>query len=198
MNGRIEELDKNYKNLNDSYNAILQARKQMQELIPIDEEAKKYEQVLVEIQNIQGSIFVLPAFFSKEKISILKENLETSKFNLSKMTDMTGESGSELSRKREEERNLYATIENDSVGRRITELQKQLIDERKILTTKQTAFDKYKNLAVNLLLQTKITQESFYDNKKQAELKIQKNLELQKEIEKKRDEWVIIRKKKLI
>ncbi|MBK8393963.1 MAG: AAA family ATPase [Leptospiraceae bacterium] len=193
MNGRIEELDKNYKNLNDSYNAILQARKQMQELIPIDEEAKKYEQVLVEIQNIQGSIFVLPAFFSKEKISILKENLETSKFNLSKMTDMTGESGSELSRKREEERNLYATIENDSVGRRITELQKQLIDERKILTTKQTAFDKYKNLAVNLLLQTKITQESFYDNKKQAELKIQKNLELQKEIEKKRDEWVIIR-----
>ncbi len=86
MNGRIEELDKNYKNLNDSYNAILQARKQMQELIPIDEEAKKYEQVLVEIQNIQGSIFVLPAFFSKEKISILKENLETSKFNLSKIS----------------------------------------------------------------------------------------------------------------
>ena len=193
MNERIEDLDKNYKNLNDSYNAILQARKQMQELIPIDEEAKKYEQILEEIQNIQGSIFVLPAFFSKEKITLLKESLAESKFNLSKMSDITGESGSELSRKREEERSLYATIENDSVGRRITELQKQLIDERKILTTKQTAFEKYRTLAVNLLLQTKITQESFYENKKLAEAKLQKNLEHQKEIEKKRDEWVITR-----
>ena len=193
MNERIEDLDKNYKNLNDSYNAILQARKQMQELIPIDEEAKKYEQILEEIQNIQGSIFVLPAFFSKEKITLLKESLAESKFNLSKMSDITGESGSELSRKREEERSLYATIENDSVGRRITELQKQLIDERKILTTKQTAFEKYRTLAVNLLLQTKITQESFYENKKLAEAKLQKNLETQKEIEKKRDEWVITR-----
>ena len=119
MNQLVEDLDKNYKNLNDSYNAILQARRQMQELIPIDEEAKKYEQVLEEIHNIQGSIFVLPAFFSKEKIALLKDGLENTKFNLSKMTDMTGESGSELTRKREEERSLYATLENDSVGRRI-------------------------------------------------------------------------------
>ncbi len=73
MNERIEDLDKNYKNLNDSYNAILQARKQMQELLPIEEESKKYESILEEIQNIQGSIFVLPAYFSKEKISLLKE-----------------------------------------------------------------------------------------------------------------------------
>lgn len=193
MNDRIEDLDKNYKNLNDSYNAILQARKQMQELIPIDEEAKKYEQIVEEILNIQGSIFVLPAFFSKEKITLLKENLAESKFNLSKMTDITGESGSELTRKREEERSLYATIENDSVGRRITELQKQLIDERRILNTKQTAHEKYRTLAVNLLLQTKVTQETFYENKKNAEIKIAKNLEQHKEIEKKRDEWVIIR-----
>ena len=193
MNQLVEDLDKNYKNLNDSYNAILQARKQMQELVPIEEDAKKYEELLQEIQNIQGSIFVLPAFFSKEKIALFRENLETTKFNLSKMTDMTGESVSELTRKREEERSLYATLENDSVGRRITELQKQLIDERKVLVTRQTAFDKYRNLAVNLLLQTKISQESFYENKKLAESKITKNLDYQKEIEKKRDEWVIIR-----
>ncbi|MBL0264107.1 MAG: AAA family ATPase, partial [Leptospiraceae bacterium] len=193
MNQLVEDLDKNYKNLNDSYNAILQARKQMQELVPIEEDAIKYEEILQEIQNIQGSIFVLPAFFSKEKIALFRENLETTKFNLSKMTDMTGESVSELTRKREEERSLYATLENDSVGRRITELQKQLIDERKVLVTRQTAFDKYRNLAVNLLLQTKISQESFYENKKLAESKITKNLDHQKEIEKKRDEWVIIR-----
>jgi uncharacterized protein YPO0396 len=193
MNQLVEDLDKNYKNLNDSYNAILQARKQMQELVPIEEDAKKYEELLQEIQNIQGSIFVLPAFFSKEKIALFRENLETTKFNLSKMTDMTGESVSELTRKREEERSLYATLENDSVGRRITELQKQLIDERKVLVTRQTAFDKYRNLAVNLLLQTKISQESFYENKKLAESKITKNLDYQKEIEKKRDEWVIVR-----
>jgi uncharacterized protein YPO0396 len=174
MNQLVEDLDKNYKNLNDSYNAILQARKQMQELVPIEEDAKKYEELLQEIQNIQGSIFVLPAFFSKEKIALFRENLETTKFNLSKMTDMTGESVSELTRKREEERSLYATLENDSVGRRITELQKQLIDERKVLVTRQTAFDKYRNLAVNLLLQTKISQESFYENKKLAESKITK------------------------
>ena len=183
MNQLVEDLDKNYKNLNDSYNAILQARKQMQELVPIEEDAKKYEELLQEIQNIQGSIFVLPAFFSKEKIALFRENLETTKFNLSKMTDMTGESVSELTRKREEERSLYATLENDSVGRRITELQKQLIDERKVLVTRQTAFDKYRNLAVNLLLQTKISQESFYENKKLAESKITKNLDYQKVIE---------------
>ena len=193
MNERIEDLDKNYKNLNDSYNAILQARKQMQELLPIEEEARKYEAILEEIQNIQGSIFVLPAFFSKEKISLLKENLENTKSNLAKMNDITGESGSELSRKREEERSLYATLENDSVGRRITELQKQLIDERKVLVTRQSAFDKYRNLAVSLLLQTKINQDSFYENRKLAEAKISQNFEHQKEIEKKRDEWVIVR-----
>ena len=193
MNIRIEELDKNYKNLNDSYNAIIQARRQLSELIPIEEDSKKYELIQEEITNIQGSIFVLPAYFSKQKVSLLEENLEESKFNLVKMIDVLNESVAELEKKREEEKSLYATIENDSIGRRITELQKQLIDERKTLTTKQNTHEKYRNLAVTLLLQTKITQEGFYENKKTSEIKLQKNQDTLKEIEKKRDNWVVIR-----
>lgn len=193
VNQLIEDLDKNYKNLNDSYNAILQARRQLQELIPIEEEALKYESILNEIHATQGSIFILPAFFAKEKISLLKEELETTKFNFSKMEDTIKGNEEELIRKREEERSLYATLENDSVGRRITELQKQLIDERKTLVQRQAAYDKYKNLATNQTLLTKITQENFFENRKLADEKISKNLDSLKEIEKKRDEWVIIR-----
>ncbi|HNN80450.1 MAG TPA: ATP-binding protein [Leptospiraceae bacterium] len=193
VNELIEDLDKNYKNLNDSYNAILQARRQLEELIPIEEESVKYEKIVEEIHNIQGSIFILPAFFAREKINLLKENLESTKFNLEKMNDIVESNEKEIIRKREEERSLYATLENDSIGRRITELQKQLIDERKILVGRQSAYDKYKNLAASLLLQTKVTQENFYENKKLAEEKIHKNLDLLKEIEKKRDHWVVVR-----
>lgn len=193
MNERIEELDKNYKNLSDSYNAILQASKQLQELTPIEEDSKRYEMINGELINIEGAIHTIPAFFSEEKISLLKESLQTTKFNLQKLEDFIKDVQSELDRKREEEKTLYAAREGDTLGRRLNEMQKQLNDEKRILAARQITYNKYRNICINLFLETNPDTDSFHENRKKANEKLKQNAGHLLEIEKKRDEWIIKR-----
>ncbi len=68
---KIRELQESYENLTVSHTAIQKARKQLQALLPLTEEAEKYEKLKNEVIALQQFQAVVPAFFASKKLNLL-------------------------------------------------------------------------------------------------------------------------------
>lgn len=73
---KIRELQESYENLTVSHTAIQKARKQLQALLPLTEEAEKYEKLKNEVIALQQFQAVVPAFFASKKVSLLIKELQ--------------------------------------------------------------------------------------------------------------------------
>ena len=123
---KIQELLESYKNLTIFHNAIGKARKQLEALTPMMEEAEKYNQLKQEIERLQHFRAVAPAYFARQKLNLLEEELRKIRQRLQKAQDELAQSDRRLEELRQQEKSLDFAIKQDSDGQRLQQLEREI------------------------------------------------------------------------
>ena len=172
----IEELQESYENLTISHNAIQKARKQLEALMPLTQETKKYTRIENEVAALQQSQAIAPAFFASKKLSLLTQELKTLGEELTQLRHQKAERDRLLETLRQQEKDLEFAIRQDTVGQRLQELSRDIALAQKLVTEKKGQSERYSQLATWLGLATYKDRDTFYAAKAKGE-------DLSKEIE---------------
>lgn len=121
--GDIEGLRTTYHNLSVAYQAIQQAKKQLEILEPLMEDATKYEDLAQRIHQAQVCGKLVPLFIANYKKTLLEEAMTRSQQDLEEQKKIKAALDDTLRALREQEISLEADIRNDKVGRQIQSLE---------------------------------------------------------------------------
>lgn len=167
--GKIEQLQEHYENLMLAYRAMQKAENQLKLLRPLSAEASKYETAQSEISFLQGCQDAIPVYFAGRKWKILKaaiadaeQDYDTAKTRLAQIED-------QLARLREQDTALRVAISNDETGRRLRELEQEIVRTRQDQQRKQDDAQKYDRMARVLNLSGYDDEVAFVANRQQAD-----------------------------
>jgi uncharacterized protein YPO0396 len=147
---RIQELQESYENLTISHAAIQTARKQLEALHPLAEEASKYiklQESVASLQHLQG---LAPKYFASKKLNILMRELEHIARQLEQLQEQKSEIEQRIATLRQQEKDLDFAIKQDSVGLQIQKLSQDIEGRKKELDRKRRSADNYNYLAKRL------------------------------------------------
>ena len=194
VQAKIEELQKSYEDLTVCHNVIEQSRQQLEALIPITEEAESYERLTQEIVTLQQNLAIAPAYFAKEKFELLATEINNIEQQLSQKQLEQTTSDNQLASLRQQEIDLKIAISQDSIGRRLEELKREINLKSQEITQKKQNATKYNNLAELLQLPVYENQERFFAAREQGEQLKQEIIAILQDLEIQRDELVSKRK----
>lgn len=160
---KIESLKKHYDDLNQAYTAVKKAREQRAELIPIVDELSSFHKREIEIEDINQILESLSVFFSIRKLDFNQEEMKSIKLELSKLENLYKESSLELERLRFEEKNISLAILQDSVGQKLSELEREIKDRGNARTQKEKIATEYQKYCEKLEISFHHSRESFYE-----------------------------------
>lgn len=166
---KIRELQESYENLTISHGAIQKARRQLEALVPLTEEAEKYTNLKKEVATLQQSQTVVSAFFASKKRNLLTQELQSIDQQLTKLQDEQTQCDRTLLDLRQQEQQLAISISNDSVGLRLQELKRELEQLQKEISNKKNQTEKYDRLAQQLDLVPYTDSTTFYTAKIKGE-----------------------------
>lgn len=147
---KIRELQESYENLTISHTAIQKARKQLEALRPLTDEAEKYEKLKSEVVALQNFQSDAPTFFASKKLHLLIKELQTIEQKLTQIQHQRAESDRQLVNLRQKEKDLDFAIKQDSVGQRLQELTREIERSQKEVTSKKKQAEEYDCLAQRL------------------------------------------------
>jgi uncharacterized protein YPO0396 len=147
---RIQELQESYENLTISHAAIQTARKQLEALHPLAEEAEKYTKLQENIAVLQQLQSLAPKYFATKKLNILVRELEQIARQLEQLQQQKSEKEQQIATLRQKEKDLDYAIKQDSVGLRLKELSQEIEILKKEVDRKRGSADNYNSLAKKL------------------------------------------------
>ncbi|QSJ17299.1 hypothetical protein JYQ62_37675 [Nostoc sp. UHCC 0702] len=188
----IDKLLKNFKDLTGCYNVIQKARKQLEALSPLIEEAEKYTQQQQSIDNLQQLQDVAPAYFAQRKYELLELEIRKIDQKLTQVQHSLDESDRILENLHQQKDDLKAAIRQDSVGQRLEELKREIEQKQKELKSKQHKAEEYNRLAQSLNLPQYSDSAKFYTAQTKAKEDIQREIKAAlQNLETQRDEQII-------
>lgn len=159
---KIRELQESYENLTISHEAIQKARRQLESLVPLTEEAEKYAKLKKEVATLEQFQPIVPAFFASKKLNLLTQELASISQQLTQNEDELKQCDRALEDSRQQRDRLMISISNDSVGQRLQELKRELEQRQKELTSKRSQTKEYDCLAQQLGLLPYADSTTFY------------------------------------
>ena len=178
-NNMLEQRDaeSEYVRLSESFATLMEAKttiekvkEQIAQLGPIDERAKKLEEIGNALEDLKNTRELAVYWFARKnveladaKIAELKEVLARLKEELAKLEEVKEQL-------KQQERDLSLSIENDNVGRQIKDLENEI---RRLSSTKQTRLTKrhsYNQKVVEAGLVADPTAEAFIENRETARI----------------------------
>ncbi len=177
---KIRELQQSYEDLIVSHTAIQKARKQLEALIPLTEEAEKYTRLKNEIITSQEFQLIVPIFFARKKLSLLIQELQVIEQQLTQAQHQCSEKDRILDNLRQQEKDLDFAIKQDSVGQRLQELTREIKKCQEEVSLKKKQAEEYNRLTGYLDISPYSDHSSFYSARtKGEELKQEINVALQ-------------------
>ena len=85
--GRIEDLKLNYRNLTAGHEAIIKARRQLEQLVPIEKEIIIYKKLAKQITWFEHIIECCPYFFASEKALLLENSINVNEVRVSQLKE---------------------------------------------------------------------------------------------------------------
>jgi uncharacterized protein YPO0396 len=161
---KIDSLKKHYDDLNKAYNAVKKAREQRSQLIPIVEELILFGEQEKIIEELIQVLECLSVFFCLRKLEFNREEYKLTEIELSKLESIYKDRLNELERLRDEEKNISIAILQDSLGQKLSELERDIKDRLNSKTEKEKKAKDYKKFCVTLEIKYLNTRESFYEN----------------------------------
>lgn len=175
---KITQLQEHYQNLMLAYGAMQKAEHQLTLLQPLAAEARKYEQAQEEIKHLRGCQAAIPTYFAGKKWQLLVETLSAVEAAYAQAQDKLRQLDDQLTTLREQDKSLAIAISNDETGRRLRELEQEIIHLQQNKQRKQDDASQYAKLARTFNLPAEPDEATFQQSKQQLST-IGKQLEKQ-------------------
>ncbi|MEA1983724.1 MAG: ATP-binding protein [Campylobacterota bacterium] len=173
---KIDELCKNFAELNHSHNLVLRAKEQIELLMPVDREGRVYEKLLGSKHKREEMRDALPSYFSVRKISLLETKLEELKLELEKTSSKKMKTDERLGELNSSEVDLRVELQKNG-GDRIKSLEEQIQRAGELLAQKKNTNTEYNSLAKSLELPVVSNEHRFLKNANESREKFE-NIEV--------------------
>lgn len=175
---KIEDLQENYENLMVSHAEIEKAQNQLEALIPLGEDAEKWNQIKKDITERENLLSIAPTYFAREKKNLLIEELKLIEQSLAKIKERGAEINKNLENLDRQKIDLNNAISQDNAGRRLEEIKQEIKRQNERLDERKKKVSRYNSFAKKLNLPQYENRDIFYEAREQGEF-------IQNEIEKK-------------
>lgn len=167
VESRIDELRRNFDNLNRAHEAVLKAKEQIGQLAPLVEDGRRYRELSAVIEELRRCREALVAYFAEHKSVLLETQIATLETEIKKIGHHLATLKDEIGRLRQKEGELRTSID-ESGGRRLQALEQEIGDLEKEREKKQLREREYRGYGAKLELPMVHSEEDFYRNQKAA------------------------------
>ena len=162
------KLKSSFETLIDAKTNIEKAKEQIDQLKPINE-------IAIELSNIQNELLKLNLskemavyWFAKKSVELFELEISKSNIQLGILNDELSNLKTKETELKGEERSLSISIENDEVGGKIKELEREIKSLERQKETRNSKLDQYNKLAQGIEINTNPSEENFKINREKA------------------------------
>lgn len=164
---KIDELCKNFAELNHTHNLVLRAKEQIEMLTPIDKEAKIYETLQSERRSFDAMRYGLESYFATFKKKLLSTRLQELELDVTKTNSKKNSVDEELEFLSQKSVELQVELQKNG-GERIGQLQEERKRSERDLRRKKEENESYNALARELELSNASNENLFLKNSIEA------------------------------
>ncbi len=172
IKAQIEDLKKRFDDLNKAYAAVQLARKQKDTLEPLVDFCKNFRVYEERIQDIEGILNAVPAYFASEKIALLETEIAEHERKLLQFAGQLIGIEELLNTKRDNLHQIKQDIRSNG-GERLENIAKEIDEKGRIRDVKRGKHNQYTELTSFCELETANTDKTFFRNLKNAEQKVE-------------------------
>lgn len=169
VESRLDDIRKNFDNLNQAHEAVLKAKSQIGHLEPLQADGAKYHTLEHSTQELRTCRDALNSYFAGIQSHLLHKKIKQLEIEIEKRVHHVHTIDENLRHLREQESNLKASIE-DNGGRRLEDIQREVNHLQKERDQKQEKEQTYRDLVARLALDPVQKAEDFFTNRKKAQL----------------------------
>ena len=169
---KVNELSRQFDNLNRAHEAVLKARQQIDRLAPMIDNCHQYESIESAIAALRQSREALYGFFADKKITLLTERIQRREQEQQKLESRLQELRLSIEVLRTTSRELERAIDQNG-GQRLSELKTELERLGRERNRIAKACDDYQKLCNILEFTPPADDDGFFHNRQQAETGLQ-------------------------
>lgn len=166
---RIDNLYKNYQNLDELYRVIQRDQHALQHLVPLSELSMKRDHTRRDLEVARRCTTVVPAYMAYRKGLLLQTEIETLQIHLQTLRGELDAAKAQRDTKRAERDGLRLSIDSDNVGSQITRLKKEIDTRKTIMRPKNRRANDYNKVAMLVGLPGYTDLQSFQYNQAEAQ-----------------------------
>ncbi len=163
VESRIDELRRNFDNLNHAHEAVLKAKEQIAQLAPLVEDGRRYQALSATIEELRHCREALVAYFARHKGTLLETQIAALETEIQKISHRLATLKEEIGQLRRKEGELKTSID-ESGGRRLQMLEQEIAGLDKEREIKQLREQDYRGYGTKLELPPVHNEEDFYRN----------------------------------
>ena len=163
-------LSESFATLMEAKTAIEKVREQIAQLEPIDEKAKKLEEIDYALMDLKNTRELAVYWFAKKNVELADAKIVELNEKLTGLKGKLAQLEEEKERLKQQERDLSLSIENDDVGRQIKDLEREIKSLNSSKQTRQTKLNSYNQKAIKVGLSADPTAETFVENRETARI----------------------------
>lgn len=183
---QIALLLKRFDDLNKAHAAVVNAREQHQILKPLCEQAKDYDQVSKNIEDLENMVNVIPAWFAQQKQQLLENAIAEAEQNLRMAHQLQARMAEDKTTLDEKRISILQDIDQNG-GKRLEQIDAEIIRQEREKAHRKKEFDDYERL-VRLCDLKNVKQESdFLQNITRAQKRLTNCDQKQEELRQLRD-----------
>ncbi|HEX2867054.1 MAG TPA: ATP-binding protein [Ignavibacteriales bacterium] len=160
---RIVELRRNFENLTQSHEAILKAKRQLQQLEPLIAFSDEYSHLMEQLVEIEFSLHALPSVFAAFKKELLRSEQENISRQLAVLRKRIDNLKQVIAALESEKYRLKIAIDSNEQGKRLSEIDREIVRLEKSREAKYKNNNEYDTLAKSLDLKNVRTENEFIE-----------------------------------
>jgi len=164
----FQNLRNNYQKLLEAHHEMQKAEKQLELLKPVKENAEKLKKVEEELSKLNTLKQTQPIYFYYNKGNFLITEIEQENIELKKISDKENELKNEIEIARNKANELTSNINNNTIGKQIQILGKEIDDKKKEKNKREIELKNYNNAAMKIDFGENPNEQFFYEQIKKA------------------------------
>ena len=164
----FKKLREHYDNLLSVHNAIEKAKEQLAYLEPIMAEGRAYQAVEANIREIEETLDIVPAYFSRQKIGLIDEAARRKEDDLAQVEHQMQALRSEIAQLEAQRTDIEIAISKDETGEQVRNIERDIAALGKERDAKQAKAREYAMIAEMLGYQPHPDETGFYENMRKA------------------------------
>lgn len=166
---RIDNLYKNYQNLDELYRVIQRDLHALQHLVPLSELSTKRDNTRRDLEVARRCTTVVPAYMAYRKDLLLQSEIETLQIRLQTLRSELDAAKAQRTTKDADRYALRRSIDSDNVGGQITAVKKDIENRKTIMRPKNRRANDYNKAAMLVGFSGYTDLQSFQHNKAEAQ-----------------------------